>query len=123
METFIEPKSAWTIPIEEHSFKGHKNDFLCQECHRPRAMHFRYPFHPGESLHFVSMDPAARYGRHPRFTPKGKVSAKDKQFESDIDVSPRRRESVERVRQFERVQLSKLIERLDSLHSVRHFGH
>lgn len=38
--------SLFRNPLEEHTFTGSPNDFLCSRCGRPRAMHLRYPFHP-----------------------------------------------------------------------------
>lgn len=58
-------------PLETHPFLGGHDEFHCQTCHKPRAVHQDQGFIPRREpypLH-VSMSPEARYGR-PAFSNK-----------------------------------------------------
>lgn len=84
-------------PIEsEHAFTGEENQFLCSTCHRPRAMHYRYHFHAKADADSLFQKPFIRFGRHPRFTPPGRMSD-----EPMPEISPRLKANAQRIRQME----------------------
>lgn len=59
-------------PMESHAFEGGGNQYLCQVCRRPRAMHYRYPFiGRKDPEHFLKGFPVRYRGPHPRFSRPG----------------------------------------------------
>jgi hypothetical protein len=59
-------------PVERHDFSAGQDDFLCSVCHRPRALHARYPFVPRRDRDYPPEEFSVRYrGPHPRFSRVG----------------------------------------------------
>ncbi len=74
-------------PVEKHVFQG--DDYECEICSRPRALHFKTGFISAQTRHSVSMDPKARYGRHPYFW-KPKSIQLSKQEQEQVDRACKR---------------------------------
>ena len=101
-----------TYPIEsEHAFSGPENEFLCSVCHRPRLLHYRYPFHPKpDPAHFFEGPYLPFRGPHTRFTKPGYAKRKDRDDEP-IYISPHQRANAERIRKQERESVLKYVNR------------
>jgi len=92
-----------TYPMETHAFEGGGNDFLCGQCRRPRALHYRYPFHPRPDPEHFFVKPYVRYrGAHPMFVPLGRTIN-----EPVPTVTEAKRAEVERFREQERRSMAR----------------
>lgn len=60
-------------PIEKHIFVQSKDEFLCELCNKPRALHQFTDFVPAPDKLRGDVYAQQRFGRHPYFYQPGKL--------------------------------------------------